>query len=82
LISDYCRGDQEHSEAFLTYVAQRGYHLLTVEDYGALFTQVGFSNVQALDQTSFFINILQKEMKKFAEQKDEFVKVGKISLLK
>jgi hypothetical protein len=53
-----------------------------VEDYGALFTQVGFSNVQALDKTSFFINILQKEMKKFAEQKDEFVKVGKISLLK
>lgn len=41
LITDYCRGDkEEHSEAFLKYVHQRGYHLLTVEEYGRLLEKV------------------------------------------
>ena len=45
LISDYCRGDQDHSDAFLQYVAQRGYHLLTVEDYGNVLRRAGFHQV-------------------------------------
>lgn len=41
MISDYCQGDKEkHSEDFLTYVAQREYHLLTVKAYGTLLEQV------------------------------------------
>merc|ERR1711892_1330911 len=30
LVSDYCRGDQIHSQRFIDYVAQRNYQLLTV----------------------------------------------------
>ena len=72
-ISDYCRGDQEHSERFLKYVAQRGYHLLTVRDYGAILSKVGFQTVEPVDATDYFVQILQKEMASFAQIKDEFV---------
>lgn len=76
LISDYCRGDQEHSDHFLRYVAQRGYHLLTVPDYGAIFSKVGFTHVEPKDVTDYFVEILHKEMKYFSDQKDDFQKVS------
>lgn len=44
--SDYCCGPNEHTKAFQEYVAQRGYHLLTVEKYGQLIQQAGFKDVQ------------------------------------
>jgi phosphoethanolamine N-methyltransferase len=44
--SDYCCGPNEHTKAFKEYVAQRGYHLLTVEKYGQLIQQAGFKDVQ------------------------------------
>ena len=78
MISDYCRGDQEHSEKFLRYVSQRGYHLLTVKDYGLLLTKVGFSSVDAQDLTKPFIGILEKEMDSFKTQKEDFIKVRSI----
>ena len=34
LITDYCCSDETHSEQFKTYVAQRGYHLLSPVQYG------------------------------------------------
>lgn len=73
LISDYCRGDQEHSDQFLRYVAQRGYHLLTVTDYGSILSKVGFKNVEAKDVTDYFVEILHKEMKYFSDQKEDFI---------
>ena len=76
MISDYCRGDQEHSDHFLRYVAQRGYHLLTVADYGAILTKVGFNSVEAKDVTDYFVEILHKEMKYFGDQKEQFIKVS------
>lgn len=75
MISDYCRGDQEHSDHFLRYVAQRGYHLLTVSDYGSILSKVGFQNVEAKDVTDYFVQILHKEMDHFAPQKEDFIKV-------
>jgi len=73
LISDYCRGDQDHSDAFLQYVAQRGYHLLTVEDYGNVLRRAGFHQVRALDRTAQFVDILHREMKTFDAMQDSFV---------
>jgi len=64
----------EHSDRFLRYVAQRGYHLLTVPDYGDVLSKVGFVNVQATDVTSYFVEILHKEMAFFSGQKEEFIK--------
>lgn len=41
MISDYCESDKDDkSQDFLTYVAQRGYHLLTVKAYGTLLQKV------------------------------------------
>lgn len=42
LISDYCKGDQNNSQTFKDYVKQRGYHLLTVKDYGKAIEKAGF----------------------------------------
>ena len=51
LISDYCRGPHPPSTGFSAYIAQRGYHLHTVEDYGELLKGAGFSGVTAEDRT-------------------------------
>lgn len=37
--------------------------------------RVGFSEVQAEDVTSDFVEVLKKEMTKFRGMKDEFIKV-------
>jgi len=42
MISDYCHGEkEEYSEDFMKYVLQRGYHLMTVKEYGQLMEKVG-----------------------------------------
>jgi phosphoethanolamine N-methyltransferase len=46
MISDYCCGDQEHSQQFKDYVAQRNYKLHTVRGYGAVIQKAGFKNVR------------------------------------
>jgi hypothetical protein len=41
MISDYCHGDKEnHNEDFLKYVLQRGYHLMSVPEYGRVLEKV------------------------------------------
>ena len=62
-ITDYCRGDKEHSDAFKDYVNNRGYHLLTVPEYGKTLGSAGFSQVEATDNTDSFVDILKKECK-------------------
>ena len=62
--TDYCWGEGEHSEEFLAYVAQRGYDLHTVSDYGKLIEQAGFVDVQAMDKTPLFGDYLELELAK------------------
>ena len=45
MISDYCCGDQEHSQRFKDYVASRDYKLFTVKEYGKIIERSGFKNV-------------------------------------
>jgi phosphoethanolamine N-methyltransferase len=74
MISDYCHGDkEEHSEAYLQYVLQRCYLMLTVPEYGQLLERVGFVNVQAIDKTAQFMDILNIELKRFVENKAGFL---------
>jgi len=74
MISDYCHGDkEEHSEAYLKYVHQRCYLMLTVPEYGRLLERVGFGNVKAIDKTAQFMDILNIELKRFMEQKSGFL---------
>jgi phosphoethanolamine N-methyltransferase len=67
--TDYCWGEGQHSAEFLAYVAQRGYILHTVKEYGNLIAQAGFINVQALDKTELFGDYLQLELEHFAKKK-------------
>lgn len=60
--TDYCWGEGEHSEEFLTYVAQRGYDLHTPKDYGKLIEAAGFKDVQAMDKTTLFGDYLRMEL--------------------
>jgi len=73
MISDYCCGDQDHSVEFKDYVSSRGYDLHTVEGYGKIIEKAGFTQVEATDNTNLMVDILKKELDKFAVIKDKFV---------
>lgn len=72
-ITDYCCGVKPWSSEFEAYVAQRGYDLRTVPEYGAIFTNLGFKNVQAIDQTDLFVESLKSELKKMDQIRQEFI---------
>ncbi len=67
--SDYCWGEGKHSEEFLAYVAQRGYILHTVKEYGKLITAAGFNDVEALDKTKLFGDYLHIELEHLSKEK-------------
>ena len=72
LISDYCKGDKAQlGQDFQEYVKQRGYNLLTVPEYGETLEEAGFANVEAVDNTEYFIEILNKELELFRPKKSE-----------
>jgi phosphoethanolamine N-methyltransferase len=73
-ITDYCCGPKPWTDDYAKYVAQRGYNLLTVPEYGQLFTDLGYTNVKAIDETDLFVESLKKELVKFEEIKTDFVK--------
>ncbi len=63
LFTDYCCGDGEPTPEFAAYIAQRHYDLHTPAAYGQLLKKSGFVDVQALDKTAWFIQILEKELR-------------------
>jgi len=73
MITDYCCTADDWSPDYAAYVKQRGYNLLSVADYGGTIEKAGFGDVQAIDKTADFINILSNELVKFEQIKDEFV---------
>ncbi|XP_067121684.1 uncharacterized protein [Centruroides vittatus] len=73
LFSDYSRGNKEHTEEFKEYIKQRGYHLLTLEEYEKLLNDVGFINVNCKDGTEEFLQALKNELKKLHSEKENFL---------
>lgn len=73
LITDYCRGDQKHSERFNEYVKSRDYDLHTVQAYGSILEKAGFTNVEAVDVSGLMIEMLVAELAKFSNMKDKFI---------
>ncbi|KAK2975455.1 hypothetical protein RJ640_007801 [Escallonia rubra] len=82
LISDYCRRAGSPSEEFSEYIKQRGYDLHDVESYGELvlllnvlkmLRNAGFDKVIAEDRTDQFIEVLQKELNRVEEERNEFI---------
>ena len=64
LFTDYCRGEAEPTSAFAAYIAQRGYDLHTPAGYGRILEAAGFVDVQALDKTAWFIQLMEEELSK------------------
>lgn len=73
VFTDYCRGDQDHSDEFKKYVAERGYNLLTVQQYGSLLKEAGFVKVRCEDISHEFLRVLRIELDKLNTQKDDFL---------
>ncbi|KAJ8302833.1 hypothetical protein KUTeg_019229 [Tegillarca granosa] len=73
LISDYCCSEGEHSDRFKAYVKQRGYNLLSPQQYGKVLEEAGFTNVKAEDRTDLFVKSLEKELERAETIKDEFL---------
>ena len=66
LITDYCRGECESSAEFDDYVAERGYHLLTVAEYGECLSRAGLDAVHGEDWTARFIDIHRGELQRLS----------------
>ena len=74
IFTDYGRGDKsDYTDEFKAYVAQRQYHLLTVQEYNKLLLVSGFQEIEAEDWTMAFKDALERELNKLTSQKEEFI---------
>ncbi|XP_017289818.1 phosphoethanolamine methyltransferase [Kryptolebias marmoratus] len=73
LISDYCCGEKPWTPAFEAYVKQRGYVLYTPPEYGKFIEEAGFCSVQVEDRTTQFIQVIEAELQRAEDMKDEFI---------
>ena len=62
LFTDYCRGEDPCSQEFDRYVAERGYCLYTVAEYGECLREAGFDAVHGEDWTARFIDFHRLEL--------------------
>lgn len=76
LVSEYIHGKNHpnHTQEYIDYIDDRGYQLLTVQDYEGVLKKAGFLNIEASDITSKFIQVLEDEMKRFKPTKEQFIK--------
>lgn len=77
VITDYCCREGEGlngwSNQFRNYVQRRGYHLLSIDQYAELLRKVGFRRVHVDDRTLQFIEILDKEVQRLIDVRQEFI---------
>ena len=64
LVTDYCCQEHQNmqNQEFLDYVKHYRYHLMSVQQYGELLEDVGFSDVIAMDNSKHFSTILEEEL--------------------
>jgi phosphoethanolamine N-methyltransferase len=75
LITDYCCGPKPWSDEFIVYVEQRGYDLLTTDEYKNALVDAGFVNVTSEDKTEMFADYLNKELDTLNGIKEDFIQV-------
>ena len=74
VMTDYCCGPQDlWDDEFKAYVAQRGYTLVTVDQYKAILEKAGFVVERAEDKTEWFKEILETEKARAIKNKPEFL---------
>lgn len=64
LFSDYCCGEKPWADEFTEYVADRGYSLQTLPEYAQLIAEAGFQQVESVDITNRFVDILLADLTK------------------
>jgi phosphoethanolamine N-methyltransferase len=73
VITDYARGKTPASPAFEEYITKTGYHVVEPEQYGQLLEGAGFEEVEVIDATDTFVDILRRESKRLADHRADFV---------
>jgi len=76
VVSEYAHGRNypNFTTEYVDYIKDRGYQLVTVQEYGNVLRRCGFKRVEDIDKTDYFISILKLEMEKFKKIKDKFIK--------
>lgn len=64
LFSDYCCGEKPWADEFAEYVADRGYSLHTLHEYAQLISEAGFQQVESVDISNRFVDILRADLTK------------------
>ena len=73
VMTDYCCGPKElWDDEFKAYVAQRGYSLVTVDEYKQILEKAGWIVEKAQDTTEWFKEILETEKARALANKAEF----------
>jgi phosphoethanolamine N-methyltransferase len=74
ILTDYCCGPKDQwDDEFRAYVAQRGYSLVTVDEYRAILEAAGWIVELSEDKTSWFKEILETEKSRAIANKKEFL---------
>jgi phosphoethanolamine N-methyltransferase len=73
VITDYARGKTPASPAFEEYITKTGYHVVEPEQYGQLLQGAGFQEVEVIDATDTFVDILRRESKRLADHRADFL---------
>jgi phosphoethanolamine N-methyltransferase len=74
IMTDYCCGPQDlWDDEFKAYVAQRGYTLVTVDQYKSILEKAGWIVERADDKTEWFKEILLTEKDRAIKNKSEFL---------
>jgi phosphoethanolamine N-methyltransferase len=74
IMTDYCCGPQEKwDDEFKSYVAQRGYTLVTVDQYKKILEEAGWVVDRAEDKTEWFKEILETEKSRALANKKQFL---------
>ncbi|MCP4187848.1 MAG: methyltransferase domain-containing protein [Gammaproteobacteria bacterium] len=64
LFSDYCCGEKPWADEFSCYVKDRGYDLLSLDEYAEKISAAGFVEVKQDDMTERFVEILKMDLGK------------------
>ena len=79
LITDYCSSSsnpEDYSEGFRSYIKDRGYSLLPLDEYKQQLSDAGFENVVAEDRSEAFVQTLEEELGRIEGQIGEGIEEG------
>jgi len=73
-VSDYANRGENHTPEFEAYRAQRGYHLVSPEQYKNVIAEAGFVDIEVTDLKEYFLDVLRRERERTVAMKDAYIK--------